>query len=114
MVARISGWTVCLLLVALFAVTGCNRGGDAGQPTAAPSAAITTAPARPSPSPSPEDEIYTVKSGDTLSEIAQRFDTTVEALVEENDLEDPDVLGIGDKLVIPPDDEPAAKDEEPT
>lgn len=100
MVARFNGWTICLVLALLLPVAGCNRGDDEARPTA-PASPPASAPA-PSPSPSPEREIYTVESGDTLSEIAQRFDTSVEALMEANDLDDPDVLGVGDELIIPP------------
>lgn len=69
----------------------------------------TTAPAD-TPSPTPETtattptasgEVYEVQSGDTLSGIAQRFDTTVEALVEANGLDDPNALFPGDELTIP-------------
>lgn len=108
-VARISGWTVCLVLVVTLPVAGCNRGDDTGQPATRPSPTAATVPARPSPSPSPEDETYAVESGDTLSEIAQRFDTTVEAIVEANDLDDPDTLSIGDELTIPPDQSPSGQ-----
>jgi LysM repeat protein len=100
MVARISGWTICLLVL-LAPVAGCNRGGDEAQPTAPASPTAAPAPVV-SPSPSPEQQTYTVESGDTLSEIAQRFDTTVEAIMEANDRDDPDVLSIGDELIIPP------------
>jgi len=102
MVARISGWTVCLVLVIALPAGGCNRGGEAEQPVTQVSPSAVTAPASPSPSPSPDGETYTVESGDTLSEIAQRFDTTVEAIVESNDLDDPDTLAVGDELIIPP------------
>jgi LysM repeat protein len=103
MVARISGWTVWLVLVIL-AVAGCGRGGE---PAATPSTGATAAVSpSPSPSPSPAGEVYVVKSGDTLSDIAQRFDTTVEAIVEANDLDDPDTLAIGDELRIPPERRP--------
>ena len=111
MVARISGWTVCLALAAMLPLTGCNRGGDEAQPTAPPS---PTAPApAPSPSPSPANETYSVVSGDTLSEIAQRFDTTVDAIMQANDLDNPDVLGIGDELIIPPPPPPSEEPAEP-
>jgi LysM repeat protein len=43
-----------------------------------------------------------VRQGDTLSAIALRFDTTVRALVEANDLDDPDALTLGQRLSIPP------------
>jgi len=52
-------------------------------------------------SPRAHPSTYEVKPGDTLSEIAQRFDTTVEALAEANDIEDPNVIFPRDTLRIP-------------
>ena len=45
--------------------------------------------------------VHTVKSGDTLFEIALRYDQTVEALVAANNLLDPGLLHIGQQLIIP-------------
>jgi LysM repeat protein len=45
--------------------------------------------------------IYVVEHGDTLWKIAKKYYTTVEALVKLNDIEDPDVIKVGDKLIIP-------------
>lgn len=44
---------------------------------------------------------YTVQAGDTLAAIAERFDTTVAALVTANDLADPNVLAVGQVLELP-------------
>lgn len=43
---------------------------------------------------------YTVVKGDTLSEIAVRYGTTVAKLVELNNIEDPDFIVVGQKLII--------------
>ena len=43
---------------------------------------------------------YTVKSGDTLSEIAQRFGTTVERLVELNNIKNPNLIYPGQVLKV--------------
>jgi murein DD-endopeptidase MepM/ murein hydrolase activator NlpD len=51
--------------------------------------------------PTPEPPIYEVQPGDTLFTIAQRFGTTVEALVATNGIEDPSLINVGQKLVIP-------------
>ena len=45
--------------------------------------------------------IYVVKSGDSLYSIANRFNVNVANLATLNELEDPDVLVIGQTLVIP-------------
>jgi LysM repeat protein len=45
--------------------------------------------------------VYTVQPGDTLSEIAQRFGTSVDVLVEANSIENPDLIFPGQRLQIP-------------
>jgi LysM repeat protein len=47
-----------------------------------------------------EGTYYTVKSGDTLYALAQRFGTTVEQLQAWNDIPDPNVLRIGQRLIV--------------
>jgi LysM repeat protein len=42
-----------------------------------------------------------VKSGDTLSSIATANKTTADAIIRANNLNDPDKLQVGQKLVIP-------------
>ncbi|HLB26368.1 MAG TPA: polysaccharide deacetylase family protein [Dehalococcoidia bacterium] len=44
---------------------------------------------------------YVVQAGDTLTAIADRFGTTVEAIVEANGLADPDEIVVGQILFIP-------------
>jgi peptidoglycan hydrolase-like protein with peptidoglycan-binding domain len=44
---------------------------------------------------------YVVQTGDTLFTIAQRFGTTVEAIVRANNLTNPDVIFVGQVLTIP-------------
>lgn len=43
---------------------------------------------------------YTVVSGDTLSQIAQRFNTTVDDLVNKNGIENPNLIYVGQTLTI--------------
>ncbi|TWK39685.1 hypothetical protein CHCC20347_4441 [Bacillus paralicheniformis] len=43
---------------------------------------------------------YTVKKGDTLSEIAQKYGTTVKALQSLNNIKDPNKIYVGQKLKI--------------
>ena len=43
---------------------------------------------------------YTVKSGDTLSEIASRYGTTYQAIAKQNGISDPNKIQIGQKLKI--------------
>jgi LysM repeat protein len=50
---------------------------------------------------------YTIRPGDTMYEIAQSFDTTIENLVEANpDIRDPDYILAGEVLIIPSGDLP--------
>ncbi len=60
----------------------------------------TVPPPGPTNTPRP-DQIYIVQRGDTLAEIAARFDTTVEALARVNNIPDIDVIEVGQQLIIP-------------
>lgn len=44
---------------------------------------------------------YTVQAGDTLAAIARRFNTTVEELVRLNNIANPNVLSLGQQLIVP-------------
>lgn len=66
---------------------------EAVEETPSPSPTLTPIPSKP--------VTYTVQPGDTLSAIAQELETSVEALVEVNNLVNPDVLQVGQVLVIP-------------
>ena len=111
------------LLTAAVVVGGCGDG-DGQDPSATPATPSTsgpsgqttpaaTAPATPTAEPAPASatppdegtgaggQTYLIESGDTLSSIAQRFDTTVDALVEANNIEDPDLIVVGSELTIP-------------
>lgn len=55
----------------------------------------------PSPSPSPQYITYVIQSGDTLSEIANRYGTTVAALTQLNGISDPDRIYAGNTLKVP-------------
>lgn len=50
----------------------------------------------------PTEVVYTVQSGDTLSEIAKQYSTTVARIVAYNGLENPDDIKAGQQLKIPP------------
>ena len=64
--------------------------------TATPAA--TTSPSQPAAA---GDEIeYEVEAGDTLSAIAEEFDTTIEAIMERNDIEDAALIYVGQKLIV--------------
>jgi nucleoid-associated protein YgaU len=48
----------------------------------------------------PPPAVYVVRSGDTLTAIAKRHDTTVAALVKLNTIRDPDVIRVGQRVRI--------------
>lgn len=55
------------------------------------------------PSILPDDsyQTITIQPGDTLWDLAIKYNTTVEALVELNDIENPDLIIAGEQLIIP-------------
>lgn len=56
----------------------------------------------PVPTPTPSKETtYVVKKGDTLSEIAIKYGTTVDALVKANNITNKNLIYVGQKLIIP-------------
>ena len=57
-----------------------------------------------------ETAIVTVQAGDSLSKIAKRHDTTVEEMMALNDIDDPNLLFVGQELLI---DEVVSAGEEP-
>jgi len=91
-----------VLLVVLLGVASCEDArydlGDTTIPTTAPRPitvpTTTTVVAPPT--------THVLVAGDTLGAIAARFDTTVEVLMEANDLDDASGLLVGDVIVIPP------------
>lgn len=82
--------------------------GATARPSRSPAGEATTPPPTVNPTAAPSTakpvasfRTYRVKSGDTLSAIANRFGTTVAALEELNDLPDRNSLSIGQILLIP-------------
>jgi nucleoid-associated protein YgaU len=100
-------WALALLALALLSVgvwyfVFARGDGDpeaATQVGGSPSATATATSEAPS---EPEQVTYEVQAGDTLSSIAERFGTTTEALVQQNEIADPDLIALGQVLVIPP------------
>lgn len=73
--------------------------------TTSPVATPTLVPTEGEPTPSPSAEgtpaTYKVKSGDTLSGIAQKFGTTVKVLAKLNDIKDPSKIHVGQVIKLP-------------
>ena len=83
-------------------------------PVASPSPRTAVTPTAPSvsptaaPTPSPTrvtgtvpGQKYVVQPGDTLAAIAEEFGVTVQELIDANRLDNPDVLRVGQKVIIP-------------
>ena len=79
-------------------------------PAAAPGGATTTTTTAPAPvaqptatprTGTPSGERYTVQPGDTLAAIAAEYGVTVESIIEANNLQNPDLLSVGQILIIP-------------
>lgn len=61
---------------------------------------VTSEP-KPAPAPKPLNSTYTIKKGDTLSQIAARFGTSVAKLVQLNGIKNPDLIYVGQVLKLP-------------
>ena len=124
------GWTVCLLLVLLI-FAGCVKASKNAQPwrieesqatsvplanqptpTRTPFRLATRDPNSPIYTPTPDaphvmptprttEERYSVQGGDTLGIIAQRYGVDLNALIDANEISNPDLLEVGQELVIP-------------
>ena len=97
---------LALAAAVLFALPGLlGFGGPSAATAATPTMPVATELITPAPTPVPQptDQIYVVKSGDTMSSIAGRFGIPLEELIAANaeTLPNPDKLQIGDELVIP-------------
>jgi LysM repeat protein len=76
-------------------------------PSAAPTGAPTASPsAAPTAATTPKPRVHVVKAGETLSMIATRYGVSIQAIIEANNLQNPNLLLVGQKLTIPP--KPAA------
>jgi LysM repeat protein len=58
--------------------------------------------APPPPLPGPDQQfVYTIVSGDTLNTVAKRYGITVRELIEANNIDNPNMLRLGQRLIIP-------------
>ena len=95
----ISGWSGPLDLSLFFGDTNAwlAYAGATGQPVPAPQPQAQT---YEQPSVQSSDTTYIVQAGDTLSEIAQRFGTTYQHLADINGIANPNLIHVGDRIVI--------------
>lgn len=77
------------------------------------SSLLSLSPRAPGAASAPTPIVHRVREGETLIYIAMKYGVSSEEIIEVNDLVDPDVLAVGQELVIPapevkPTDEPEA------
>lgn len=129
MVRKLAQWLGFGLMLAM-TMSGCYQPGPGAKPwlahtpastLLAPSQPVTATPWLPpdycsdvpaiTPTPNPpiivptvrsEAVTYTVQKGESLANIARRFLVTVDSLVRENSIADPDLIEVGQSLLIPP------------
>lgn len=70
-------------------------------PTIQPTAVTVPTPLPKVPPPSPTPATHVVQAGDTLTAIAAQYETTVEILLDLNNLPSPDQIEIGQILTLP-------------
>ena len=94
---NISGWGGPLDLSLFFGDENAWRAyaGATGQPISTPQVQTYE-----QPSAQPSDTTYIVQAGDTLSEIATRYGTTYQHLAAINGISNPDIIHVGDRIVI--------------
>jgi LysM repeat protein len=78
-----------------------GAGGDTESSQLTPGALLPTSTPKPTAVPTRATRVYTVTSGDTLGEIARKFEVDLEELIAANDLPNPDVLEVGQEIIIP-------------
>lgn len=102
-----------LVLAALVPVlVACGSAALEGRPTVRPVLVLTPAPTqdvsgtqtayalRIVPTSTPVG-LYIVKAGDTLGSIADSFETTVDEIIAQNGIADPNQIEVGQQLIIP-------------
>lgn len=96
---RLAGaWSIVALAVV---VAGCGTTDQASRQTLPP-IRTTIATTTTTSTTIPEGQLfYTIKSGDTLGKIAERFQVPIHAIVELNKLASPDAIQAGQTIEIP-------------
>jgi LysM repeat protein len=102
-----TGWSVvgavaCTAM--LVALVGCSsdRPATTTAPVAPVASSLTTLPSTQTTSVTTVVSTYVVESGDSLAAIAGKFNVTMSAIMEANNITDPNRVLVGQKLTIPP------------
>jgi len=83
---------------------GAQKFNENGSDKGAPGESLSSAKApTPGAAPTPSKPLpYTIQPGDTLWDLARRYNTTVDELVRLNNIANPDLIYAGNTLLIPP------------
>jgi LysM repeat protein len=100
---------VFVFLLAVVLAVGCGGGSSSGATTTPTLPPATTAPTQPpivTATGSPAADVggpseYVVQAGDSLGTIAAQFGVSVDAIVQANDIADPNLILPGQTLQIP-------------
>lgn len=73
-----------------------------GEPTTPPTVVPSATPTPPpTPTPAPTEIVHVVRAGDQLARIAATYGVTVAAIQEANGIRDPNLIRVGQRLIIP-------------
>jgi LysM repeat protein len=70
-------------------------------PTQAMELLYTEIPFVPEETPTPEETVYIVREGDTLDSISRQFNLSIQEIIDRNPDLDPDLINVGQQIVIP-------------
>lgn len=70
-------------------------------PTLPPILTTTTLPIPTTANPIAQNQFYTIEPGDNLSSIADRYRVSVEAIMQKNNIPDPNAISVGQVLELP-------------
>jgi|FLYN01.1.fsa_nt_gi LysM repeat protein len=70
-------------------------------PTNTPAVVIVVTATPGAPPPATSGNVYVVQPGDTMFRIANRFNTTVAALAQLNGIVNPNIIRVGQRLIVP-------------
>lgn len=104
----LAGFAALALLATVWLVWPLQNGSELTacfMPTASPTRTRVVVQREPtptdfSPTATPPPLTHVVEEGEVLGVIAERYDTTMKALLEANDLEDADLVSVGQELIM--------------
>jgi LysM repeat protein len=90
-----------LFTLSLLALAGCDASAGSTEQVRLVITPVPSPTSTPEALPTTQPVSYTVRAGDTLSGIAAMFGVTVDDIVRNNNITDPNTLAEGQVLVIP-------------